>query len=118
MEYMSKDREILGYQKIGANVVCYILHYGQFVNTEDLTDIKTEEELVNSRQYEPVYSAFKDAKDLLVFDKDEDVFTKKELELAYCSGLFNQKDLTIDKLSDQLSNQKFPMILEYIKSLR
>jgi len=46
------------------------------------------------------------------------LFTERELEIAYCSGLLNQKELTIDKLSNQLKDEKFGMIMEFILSIR
>ena len=54
----------------------------------------------------------------LICDLLNQSFTSKELEIAYCLGLINQENLTMDKLSVQLSNRKFPIVLESIKDIR
>jgi len=53
-------------------------------------------------------------------EQSNDLFTERELEIAYCVGMLNQKDVTIDTLSDQLSvaPEKFEMLKEWIKGLR
>lgn len=49
---------------------------------------------------------------------NDNIYNANDLEMAFCLGLLNQSDLTIDKLSDQLKSHKFEMIKQYIDSLK
>jgi Leucine-rich repeat (LRR) protein len=51
-------------------------------------------------------------------ENQEETFTKRELEIAYCTGLLNQEELDVDKLQIQLTSAKFPQVLKFIQSLR
>jgi hypothetical protein len=64
-------------------------------------------------------SQFKSVPPLPVEDKEEH-FTRRDIEIAFCTGLLNQHEVTTDSLEEQLktARDKIEKLIEFIRVLK